>query len=71
MAKPVVRRATGVTGCSIGVAYAPIPLEMMGFRAGGHGYESLFQVSLCDVRVDVVVDVGCVQVQAFACEGLC
>ena len=29
MARPVVRWATGVVGCRMGVAYTPIPLEMM------------------------------------------
>ena len=28
------------------------------FRLGGHGYESLFRLSLCEVGVDVVEDVG-------------
>ena len=34
MARPVVRRATGVVGCRTGVAYTPIPLEMMCFPWG-------------------------------------
>ena len=33
MARPVVRWATGVVGCSIGVAYGPIPLEMLCFAS--------------------------------------
>ena len=41
------------------------------FRLGGHGYESLFWLSLCEVGVDVVQDVGCVRVKVAACEGLC
>ena len=32
------------------------------FRLGGHGYESLFRLSLCEVGVDVVEDVRCVWV---------
>ena len=32
------------------------------FCFGGHGYESLFWLSLCEVGVDVVEDVGCVWV---------
>ena len=38
---------------------------------GGHGYESSFRLSLCEVGVDVVEDVGRVRVKAAACEGLC
>ena len=34
MARPVVRWATGVVGCSMGVAYTPISLEMMWFAPG-------------------------------------
>ena len=34
MARPVVRWATGVVGCRMGVAYTPIPLEMMCFAWG-------------------------------------
>ena len=41
------------------------------FRLGGHGYESLFWLSLCEVAVDVVEDVGCVRVNVAACENLC
>ena len=41
------------------------------FRLGGHGYESLFRLSLCEVGVDVVENVGCVLVWVVACEGLC
>ena len=41
------------------------------FRLGGHGYESLFWLSLCEVGVDIVEDVGCVRVRVAACEGLC
>ena len=40
-------------------------------RLGGQGYESLFWLSLCEVGVDVVEDVGCVRVKVAACEGLC
>ena len=32
------------------------------FRLGGQGYESLLRLSLCEVGVDVVEDVGCVGV---------
>ena len=32
------------------------------FRLGGHGYESLLRLSLCEVGVYVVRDVGCVWV---------
>ena len=71
MAMPVVRWATGVVGCRIGVAYTPIHLEMMYFALGGHGYESLFPLSLCEVGVDPVEDVGRVPVKVAACEGLC
>ena len=71
MAVPMVRWATGVVGCRMGVAYTPIPLEMMCFALGGHGYESLFRLSLCEVGVDVVGDVGCVRVWVVVCEGLC
>ena len=38
---------------------------------GGHGYESLFWLSLCEVGVDVMEDVGCVRVKVAACERLC
>ena len=62
MARPVARWATGVVGCRMGVAYTPIPLEMMCFALGGQGYESLLRLSLCEVGVDVVEDVGCVGV---------
>ena len=31
MPRPVVRWATGVVGCRMGVAYTPNPLEMMCF----------------------------------------
>ena len=41
------------------------------FCSGGHGYETLFWLPLCEVGVDVVKDVGCVGVQVPACEGLC
>ena len=34
MARPVVRWATGVVGCRMGVAYTPTPLEMMRFARG-------------------------------------
>ena len=40
------------------------------FRAGGHGYESLFYLSWCEVGLDVVEDVACVRVQVWGCEGL-
>ena len=40
-------------------------------RSGGHGYECLFWLSLCEVGVDVVEDVGCVRVKVEAFEGLC
>ena len=32
------------------------------FRLGGQGCESLLRLSLCEVGVDVVEDVGCVWV---------
>ena len=32
--RPVVRGATGVVGCRMGVAYTPIPLDMMRFAVG-------------------------------------
>ena len=54
-----MRWASGVVGCRIGVAYTPIPLEMM------------FWLSLCEVGVDVVEDVGRVRVKFAAHEGLC
>ena len=38
---------------------------------GGHGYESLFWLCLCEVGVDVLEDVGRVQVEVAACEGVC
>ena len=41
------------------------------FRLGGHGYESLFWLSLCEVGVDVVEDAGGVRVKVLACQGLC
>ena len=41
------------------------------FRLGGHGYESLFWLSLCEVGVDVVEDAGRVLVKVVAFEGLC
>ena len=72
MARPVVRWATGVVGSRMGVAYTPIPLQMMMcFALGGHGYESLFSLSLCEVGVDVVEDAGGVRVKVAACEDLC
>ena len=48
MARPVARWA--------------ILLEMMCFTLEGQGYESLLRLSLCEVGVDVVEDVGCVWV---------
>ena len=62
MARPVARWATGVVGCKMGVVYTPILLEMMCFAFRGQGYESLLRLSLCEVGVDVVADVGCVAV---------
>ena len=62
--------ATGVVGCRMGVAYTPIPLEMMCFAHGGHSYESLFFLLLGEVGVDVVEDVGRARVQAWARDGL-
>ena len=38
---------------------------------GRHGYESLFRLSLCEVGVDVVEDVGRVGVKVAAYEDLC
>ena len=66
-----MRWATGVVGCRMGVAYTPLLLEMMCFAFGGHGYEFLFWLSLYEVGVDVVEDVGRVRVKVAACEGLC
>ena len=34
MARPVVRWATGVVDCRTGVAYTPLPLELMCFAIG-------------------------------------
>ena len=65
-----MRRATGVVGCRMGLACTPIPLEMMRFT-GEPGYESLFLLSLCEVGVDVVEDLGRVPVQAPAREDFC
>ena len=69
IARPVVRWATGVVGCRMGVAYTPISFDMMCLAC--RGYESLFWLSLCEVGVDVVEDVECVWVKVAACEGLC
>ena len=41
------------------------------FRLGGYGSESLFWLSLCEVGVDVVEDVGRVRIKVAACEDLC
>ena len=41
------------------------------FRLAGHGYESLFWLSLCEVGVDVVEHVGPVRFKVAACEALC
>ena len=38
-------------------------------QLGGHGNESLFWLSLCEVGVDVVEDVGRVRPKVAACEG--
>ena len=62
MARPVARWATGVVGCRMGVAYTPIPLEMMCFAWGDRAMSPLLRLSLCEVGVDVVEDVGCVGV---------
>ena len=64
MAGPVVRWATGA-------GEHPYSFGDDALRAGRHGYESLFRLSLCEVGVDVVEDVGCVRVYVVACEGLC
>ena len=71
MARPVVRSATGAVGCRMGVVYTPISFGDDALRVEGHGYESLFLLSLCEVAVDVVEDVGRVPVWVAACEGLC
>ena len=71
MARRLVSWATGVVGCRMGVAYTPIPLEMMCFALGGHGFESPFWLSLYEVGVDVVEDVGRVKIKVAAFEGLC
>ena len=62
----------GQRGCWLqdGGGVHPYSFEDDVFRLGGHGYESLFRLSLCEVGVDVVEDVGCVWVQVVACEGL-
>ena len=62
MARPVVRWATGVVGCRMGVAYTPIPLEMMCFAWGDRAMTPCSGCPLCEVGVDVVEDVGCVWV---------
>ena len=62
MAKPVVRWVTGVVGCRMGVAVHPDSFGDDALRLGGRGYESLFWLSLCEVGVDVVEDIGCVRV---------
>ena len=67
MARPVVWWATGVVGRRMGVAYTPTDDA---FRAGGHNYESFFLLSLCEVGVHAVEDVGRVRVQVSAREGL-
>ena len=54
----------GHWGCGLQdeVSVHPYSLGDDVFRLGGHCYESLFQLSLCEVGVDVVEDVGCVWV---------
>ena len=63
----------GYWGCGLQDGGGVHPYSFRGdvFPSGGHGYESLFGLSLCEVGVDVVEDVGCVCVYVVACEGLC
>ena len=63
----------GHRGCGLpdGTDVHSYPFGDTAFRAGGHGYDSLFLLSLCEVGVDVVEDVVCVRAQASACEGFC
>ena len=62
MARPVVRWATGVGGLQDGGGVYPYSFGDDVFRLGGQGYDSLLRLSLCEVGVDVVEDVGCVWV---------
>ena len=48
----------------------PYPFGDDAFRAGEYSYESFLLLSLCEVVVDVVEDVGRVRVQVSAREGL-
>ena len=54
----------GHRGCGLqdGGGVHPYSLGDDAFRLRGHGYMSLFWLSLCEVGVDVVEDVGCVSV---------
>ena len=49
----------------------PYPFGDDALRVGGRGYESLFRLSLCEVGVDVVEDVGRVRIGVAAFEGFC
>ena len=71
MARPVSRWATGVYWLQDRGGVHPYSLGDDALRVGRHCYESLFWLSLCEVGVDVVEDVGRVLVQVAACEGLC
>ena len=66
------RREVGHRGCGLqdGDGVHPYCFGDDVFRMGGHGYESLFWLSLCEVGVDVVQDAGRVRVKVAACEGL-
>ena len=67
------RAEVGQRGCGLqdGGGVHPYSFGDDVVRFGGHGYESLFWLSLCEVGVDVVEDVGRVRAKVAACEGLC
>ena len=63
----------GYRGCGLydrgGVYLYPFGDDAL--RAGEYGDDSLLMLSLCELGVNVVEDVGRVQVQVVAREGLC
>ena len=58
------RGEVGYWGCGLqdGGGVHPYSFGDDVFRLGGQGYESLLWLSLCEVGVEVVEDVGCVGV---------
>ena len=62
MARPVVRWATRGCGLQDGGGVHPHSYGDDVFRLWGHGFESLFRLSLCEVGLNVVEDVDCLRI---------